>query len=95
MIELKSKGGWLSLFFLFLGKKVIIMETFLGFIREMLKEIVLEIITYFIRKNVRESEKTTLRCRKQTWAVLMKINFNNHHCKNKNWEYKKNERAIV
>jgi len=48
-----------------LGKEVIIMETFLEFLREVLKGIVHEISAYFFRKNILENKKTTLRRRKQ------------------------------
>ncbi|MED4351102.1 hypothetical protein P9265_02000 [Schinkia azotoformans] len=41
------------------------METFLEFIREVLKGILREIGAYFFRKNFLEHEKTTPRRRKQ------------------------------
>ena len=41
------------------------METFLEYLREVLKAIVREISAYFFRKNVIENKKTTLRRRKQ------------------------------
>ncbi len=41
------------------------METFLEFLREVLKGIVREISAYFFRKNILENKKTTLRRRKQ------------------------------
>ncbi|MGN8845870.1 hypothetical protein ACTNDN_24040 [Niallia sp. HCP3S3_B10] len=41
------------------------METFLEFVREVLKGIVREISAYFFRKNILENKKTTLRRRKQ------------------------------
>ncbi|WML41530.1 hypothetical protein RCG19_07725 [Neobacillus sp. OS1-2] len=47
------------------GKKVIIMETFLEILREVLKGILREICAYFFRKNVLENKKTTQRRRKQ------------------------------
>ena len=47
------------------GKEVIIMETFLEFLREVLKGIVREISAFFFRKNILENKKTTLRRRKQ------------------------------
>jgi hypothetical protein len=40
------------------------METFLEFLREVLKGIVRELSAYFIRKNVLNHEKTTPRRRK-------------------------------
>jgi hypothetical protein len=40
------------------------METFLEFVREVLKEIVREVSAYFFRKNVLENKKTTPRRRK-------------------------------
>ena len=49
----------------FLGKEVIIMETFLELVREVLKGIVREVSAYFFRKNVLEHKKTTQRRRKQ------------------------------
>jgi hypothetical protein len=39
-------------------------ETFLEFIREILKGIMREVTVYFFRKNVLENRKTTLRRRK-------------------------------
>ena len=59
------KGGWLLIFFPFLGKEVIIMETFLEFLREVLKGVVRELCAYFFRKNVLENKKTTPRRHKQ------------------------------
>jgi hypothetical protein len=47
------------------GKEVIIMETFLEFLREVLKGIAREVSAYFFRKNILENKKTTLRRRKQ------------------------------
>jgi CRISPR/Cas system CSM-associated protein Csm2 small subunit len=47
-----------------LGREVITMETFLEFLREILKGIVRESGAYFFRKNVLEHEKTTPRRRK-------------------------------
>jgi len=47
------------------GKEVIIMETFLELIREVLKGIVRELSAYLFRRNVLENKKTTLRRRKQ------------------------------
>ena len=47
------------------GREVIIMETFLEFLRETLKGMIREISAYFFRKNVLENRKTTLRRRKQ------------------------------
>ncbi|WP_197032349.1 hypothetical protein [Bacillus sp. UNC41MFS5] len=41
------------------------METFLEFLREVLKGLIREITAYFFRKNVLENEKTTLRRTKQ------------------------------
>ncbi|MBE1554204.1 hypothetical protein H4683_001279 [Filibacter limicola] len=41
------------------------METFLEFLREVLKGIVREISAFFFRKNVLEKKKTTPRRRKQ------------------------------
>lgn len=41
------------------------METFLEFLREVLKGIVREIGAYFFRKNILENKKTTLRRPKQ------------------------------
>ncbi|MCM3118446.1 hypothetical protein M3610_24875 [Neobacillus sp. MER 74] len=37
------------------------METFLEFLREVLKGVIREISAYFFRKNVLENRKTTLR----------------------------------
>jgi hypothetical protein len=47
------------------GKEVIIMETFLEILREVLKGIIREVSACFFRKNVLENKKTTLRRRKQ------------------------------
>jgi hypothetical protein len=47
------------------GKEVIIMETFLEILREVLKGIVREVCAYVFRKNVLDNKKTTLRRRKQ------------------------------
>jgi hypothetical protein len=47
------------------GKEVIIMETILEILREVLKGIVREVGAYFFRKNVLEYKETTLRRRKQ------------------------------
>ncbi len=58
------EGGWLSLFFSFLGKEVIIMETFLEIIHEISKGIVREVAAFVFRKNVLDHKKTTLRRRK-------------------------------
>jgi hypothetical protein len=52
----------LSLFFLFFGKEVIIMELFLGIFIEV---ILREISAYFLRKNILDNKKTTPRRRKQ------------------------------
>ncbi|MFV2047971.1 hypothetical protein ACEWK1_11405 [Metabacillus sp. YM-086] len=41
------------------------METFLEFLREVLKGIVREVSAYFFRKNVLENKKTTPRRHKQ------------------------------
>jgi hypothetical protein len=41
------------------------METFLEFLREVLKGMIREISAYFFRENVLENRKTTLRRRKQ------------------------------
>ena len=41
------------------------METFLEFLREILKGVVRELCAYFIRKNVLEIKKTTPRRHKQ------------------------------
>ncbi|MDC3416688.1 hypothetical protein [Aquibacillus salsiterrae] len=41
------------------------METFLEFLREVLKGIVREVSAYFFRKYILENKKTTLRRRKQ------------------------------
>ncbi|WP_170150261.1 hypothetical protein [Oceanobacillus halophilus] len=41
------------------------METFLEYLREVLKGIVREISAYILRKNVTENKKNTLRCHKQ------------------------------
>jgi hypothetical protein len=46
------------------GKGVIIMETFLELVREVLKGMVREVTAYLFRKNVLENEKTTQRRRK-------------------------------
>jgi hypothetical protein len=48
-----------------LGKEVIIMETFLEIIREIMKGIVREVAAHFFRKNVLDDKKTTPRRRKQ------------------------------
>lgn len=48
-----------------LGKEVIITETFLEILREVLKGVLREVSAYFFRKNVLEDKKTTLRRRKQ------------------------------
>ena len=47
------------------GKGVIIMETFLEILREVLKGIMRESAAFFFRKNILENKKTTLRRRKQ------------------------------
>jgi hypothetical protein len=47
------------------GKGVIIMETFLEILREVLKGIMREIIAYFFRINVLENKKTTPRRTKE------------------------------
>jgi len=47
------------------------METFLEFLREVLKGIVREISAYFFRKNILENKKTTLRRRKQELMVTV------------------------
>ena len=65
MLQLNIVGVVGCLFFLLLGKEVIIMETFLEILREILKGIAREVCAYFFRKNVLEKEKTTLRRRKQ------------------------------
>ncbi|MEH7251412.1 hypothetical protein V7111_04740 [Neobacillus niacini] len=41
------------------------METFLEILREVLKGMIREVSAYFIRRNVLENRKTTLRRRKQ------------------------------
>lgn len=46
------------------GKEVITMETFLEFLREVLKGVVREIVASIFRKNILENKKTTLRRRK-------------------------------
>jgi hypothetical protein len=49
---------------------MIIMETFLEFIREVLKGIVRELTAYFFRKHILENKKTTLRRRREaTYAA--------------------------
>ena len=48
-----------------IGKEVIILETFLEFLREVLKGVMRELRAYFFRKNVLENKKTALRRRKQ------------------------------
>ena len=53
------------IFFSYLGKEVIYLETFLEVLREILKGILRELGAYFFRKNVLENEKTTPRRRKQ------------------------------
>jgi hypothetical protein len=47
-----------------MGREVIILETILEFIREILKGIVRETTAFFFRKNILENKKTTLRRRK-------------------------------
>jgi hypothetical protein len=64
-LQLKIIGVVVIVFFPFLGKEVIIMETFLEILREVLKGMVREVCAYFFRKNVLEDRKTTLRRRKQ------------------------------
>jgi hypothetical protein len=46
------------------GKEVIIMETFLDILREVLKGVVRETSAFFFRKNNLENKKTTQRRRK-------------------------------
>jgi hypothetical protein len=60
-------GGDCRSSFLYLGNEVIIMETLLEILREVLKGIVREVCTYFIRKNVLENKKTTPRRHKHGW----------------------------
>lgn len=57
--------AWLSIFFSSFigGREVIILETVLEFIRELLKGIGREITARFFRKNVLEYKKTTPRRR--------------------------------
>ena len=60
------EGGWLSVFFpIWIGGEVIIMETFLELVREIVKGMVREVTAHFLRKHVLENEKTTLRRHKQ------------------------------
>jgi hypothetical protein len=47
------------------GKEVIIMETFLEILREVLKGVMRELSAYFFREKVLENKKTALRRRKQ------------------------------
>jgi hypothetical protein len=58
--------GWLVVNLLsVLGKEVIIMETFLEILREVLKGVMRELSAYFFREKVLENKKTALRRRKQ------------------------------
>ena len=60
------EGGWLSVFFpIWIGREVIIMETFLEVVREILKGVMRESAAFLFRKNVLEDKKTTLRRHKQ------------------------------
>jgi hypothetical protein len=62
-LNIVGVGGCRSSFLF--GKEVIIMETFLEILREVLKGIVREVGAYVFRKNVLEYKETTLRRRKQ------------------------------
>jgi hypothetical protein len=64
-VQLNSKGGGLSVFFPFYGEEVIIMETFLEMLHEILRGMLRETGAYFFRKKVLENRKTTQRRRKQ------------------------------
>jgi hypothetical protein len=51
------------------------METFLEFLREVLKGVVREIGAYFFRKNILENKKTTLRRRKLKGGSQLRIKY--------------------
>ncbi|MEN1968903.1 hypothetical protein WMZ97_12630 [Lentibacillus sp. N15] len=56
------------------------METFLDFLREVLKGMVRAISAHFFKKAFFEKEKTTLRRQQANgWFSKRKVTFDNHH----------------